>query len=715
MFFYAKKIIEAIITYYECSTPEYTYESGITYPHGADDVGFVISPDGSKAYTINASTSIITQWTLTTPKDTSSMTSSGTYDATGYVNTGQGMAISPDGTNLIVASDGGDKLVQFSMSTGFDISTISYVGENTSYSGAWNVPTQMQFDDTGNYLFINDTNVDTFFKLDLPSSYSCIGTMTTAESFKFTTDISGYVGSTQGSFIFTNSGSTLYVIDDAATTRDMWRYDLSTPYLLSSRGTATKVIDNLNTYFGVTVGDFTSYHMAVDEDDSIYINAYRNDGGDAYVVLSMTTTATSPTDYIAYWKFENNLNDETSAYALTEVGALSYTASSDGNALTGFSSANYAKATIPEFSTPTNLSYSCVFNASSFGSDITLIGMGDFSVSHDFEIHANASTLYAYYYDTTSGVQTASAPLALLTDTEYHVAVTFEENNKVVVYLNGAQVASNTCASWLDYSRQLAVGVRATATPSYPMDTNGYIDNVQIYNRVLSPCEVNAIYNSYLNVPTDYIAYWKFEDNLTDETTTYNGTNAGSVTFVTGVDGKAANFPSDNTGWSDLGSITSADSLSFSTSQKATFSFLFEDLRNTGDSFGRILDKSTGGDGAGGYAIYTSSTATTTNINVKIDASTNTATAGYTKTGFVHVVITIDTSINTIKIYIDDVLVTTSTGITKTFPTTTANARIGNWQTDSSRELSGKLDDFRVYDRVLSSMEITALYNSYGL
>jgi len=67
------------------------------------------------------------------------------------------------------------------------------------------------------------------------------------------------------------------------------------------------------------------------------------------------------------------------------------------------------------------------------------------------------------------------------------------------------------------------------------------------------------------------------------------------------------------------------------------------------------------------------------------------------------------------KIYIGDETNSPTVELTGThdgtFETTSANMEIGGWS-DSSRFLDGRMDDIRVYDKELSSSEVTSIYDN---
>ena len=75
-----------------------------------------------------------------------------------------------------------------------------------------------------------------------------------------------------------------------------------------------------------------------------------------------------------------------------------------------------------------------------------------------------------------------------------------------------------------------------------------------------------------------------------------------------------------------------------------------------------------------------------------------------------HVVITQNTSNNVKKIYVDNTLKATSTS-TINNTNVTYSLIIGGYQTYNNSVLNGKLDQIRVFNKVVSASEVTTLYN----
>jgi len=79
------------------------------------------------------------------------------------------------------------------------------------------------------------------------------------------------------------------------------------------------------------------------------------------------------------------------------------------------------------------------------------------------------------------------------TDTNYHHWVSTYDisSNSRKIYRDGVVVASDTASSSYNGSAILTIGARCCNNDFF----HGIIDNVRIYNRVLSSDEIQAIYN----------------------------------------------------------------------------------------------------------------------------------------------------------------------------------------------------------------------------
>ena len=132
------------------------------------------------------------------------------------------------------------------------------------------------------------------------------------------------------------------------------------------------------------------------------------------------------------------------------------------------------------------------------------------------------------------------------TDTWHHIAVVVNKisgsDTQYKLYVDNSAISLNALGGFavseanhnaFDSSGEfLAIG--ASNDDGTPDNfTNGNIDEVAIFNKVLSGSEVSAIYNSGL--PKDESAhdglfmYYRFEDDVNDTAGTSNGTNNGAT------------------------------------------------------------------------------------------------------------------------------------------------------------------------------------------
>ena len=197
---------------------------------------------------------------------------------------------------------------------------------------------------------------------------------------------------------------------------------------------------------------------------------------------------------VAYWRFDDNGNDELGTYNLSTVGSVTYNNGLFGKAFTNNNTAGIRMESpnATDFSDLTdNFSVSvwCFLNGTTtegiIGKFNSTANRRSWLVTVNGDIELNVST---------NG--TAAVTLGSTTNTTliWHHAVMVVSNAYVRLYVNGNVSAEQQLNSALysNSSDKLAVG--ATVNNTSPMD--GAIDEVLIYNRVLSSAEVLELYNN---------------------------------------------------------------------------------------------------------------------------------------------------------------------------------------------------------------------------
>ena len=129
--------------------------------------------------------------------------------------------------------------------------------------------------------------------------------------------------------------------------------------------------------------------------------------------------------------------------------------------------------------------------------------------------------VYPAYHDGYSGSSyggiSESSLGATATGTWYHLVAVFDGTatgnaNRLKIYLNGAQKTfdsfSGTVPSTIPYGNHPTWIGRPSYGSTYQKNFNGKIDEVSIWNRVLSDSEISALYNSGTGATPDNAPAW---------------------------------------------------------------------------------------------------------------------------------------------------------------------------------------------------------------
>lgn len=156
---------------YDFGTP---YDvSTLSFVNGSSPIhnflnGYDIKPDGTKIWTVSTD-GIIREYDLTTP-----------YNPTTFVSTQSALiddvttdhlspSFSRDGTKLYVFCNGApDSVSQYSLSTPWDISTLSFVSNRGTFSGS---SADFRISDDGSHFFFVHTNDARYLQYDLSTPY----------------------------------------------------------------------------------------------------------------------------------------------------------------------------------------------------------------------------------------------------------------------------------------------------------------------------------------------------------------------------------------------------------------------------------------------------------------------------------------------------------------------------------------------------------------
>ena len=318
----------------------------------------------------------------------------------------------------------------------------------------------------------------------------------------------------------------------------------------------------------------------------------------------------------------------------------------------------------------------------------------------------------------------------------YHVFVT-NSLTEQKIYVNGQlyDLVTGNCTgyNWLSGSSfptppVVTFGRRNTLNSGAIQTFNGAVDDFLVYNRVLTPTEIQGIYNptTVVNpvIPTSgLVARYGFDGSGNDLSGNNRNVTTNNVTYVTdrnGTPNSAIKF-SGSTG--SYAEITGANVASFQNNQYSFGGWVRVDAMTT-NSFGTVFQV------AGGsaeqivgpvntttpqsFAAWTYSTPTSCMPSVNAYTRSFTFTTGT----WYHVFVT--NSLTEQKIYVNGQLYTTVSGNCTgynwangtSFPTVIEFGRRNTSGSGAIQTFNGAVDDFLVYNRVLTPTEIQSITQS---
>ena len=238
----------------------------------ANDVrGVFFKPDGTKIYTCEFG-DYIREATLSTAWDISTHGSADHSMQTNQTHNGNpaGLFIGNDGAELYVTEiSNGDHVVQYSMSTAWDLSTASYTRKFDVSTQETN-PRGVSFSEDGTLMFINGSNSD-INKYTLSTAWN----ISTATYSQTSSSYNSLTTAALGMFMKPD-GTKFYLVDSANDKIHQW--DMTTAYDISSDIGSTTDDD-----FSVTSQETVPWSMYISPDGNrLYVGGGTGNGVDQY-------------------------------------------------------------------------------------------------------------------------------------------------------------------------------------------------------------------------------------------------------------------------------------------------------------------------------------------------------------------------------------------------------------------------------------------------
>jgi 6-phosphogluconolactonase (cycloisomerase 2 family) len=164
----------SLSTGFDLSTASYDSVSFSTASQDDFPMGVLFSPDGTKMYIVGLSNKKIFQYSLTTAYDLSTASYSNISFSTLNEDTGvYDIAFNGDGTKMyaLAGSATNDAVFQYSVSTAYNVSTATYDSVSFSVASQSTAPQGFRFNSDGTQLFIIGQSENAVFQYSLSTAF----------------------------------------------------------------------------------------------------------------------------------------------------------------------------------------------------------------------------------------------------------------------------------------------------------------------------------------------------------------------------------------------------------------------------------------------------------------------------------------------------------------------------------------------------------------
>ena len=195
-------------TAFDLSTASYNSVSFSVASQNTTPGGMYFNADGTKMYVIG-NDDVVYQYSLSTAFDLSTASyDSVSFDASNQGTGMQGAVFNLDGTKMYMADLANDSLFQYSLSTGFDVSTASYNNVSFSVASQETLPRDMALNSDGTKLYMVGNASDNVFQYSLSTAYDLSTASYDSVSFSVATQAQEIQA-----FTFNADGTKMYIVD----------------------------------------------------------------------------------------------------------------------------------------------------------------------------------------------------------------------------------------------------------------------------------------------------------------------------------------------------------------------------------------------------------------------------------------------------------------------------------------------------------------------
>jgi len=181
--------------------------------------------DGTKMFVTGNSGDDVNEYTLSTGFDVSTASFVDSFSVAAQETSPSGIVFNNDGTKMFVTGLSGDDVNEYTLSTGFDVSTASFV-DSFSVAAQETIPTGIAFNNDGTKMFVTGTLSDGVNEYTLSTGFD-VSTASFVDSFSVAAQETSLSG-----IVFNNDGTKMFVTGLSGD--DVNEYTLSTGFDVST-------------------------------------------------------------------------------------------------------------------------------------------------------------------------------------------------------------------------------------------------------------------------------------------------------------------------------------------------------------------------------------------------------------------------------------------------------------------------------------------------
>tara|TARA_R100000808_G_C2153861_1_gene164467 strand:+ start:94 stop:3549 length:3456 start_codon:yes stop_codon:yes gene_type:complete len=191
-------------TGFDVSTSSYSQNFSVSSQEASpQDVAF--NTDGTKMFILGNTGVDVNEYTLSTGFDVSTASYSQNFSISGQESYPRGLTFNTDGTKMFVVGNSADKVSEYALSTGFDVSTASY-SQNFDVGAQDTVPRGIAFNASGTTMFILGSTGDDVNEYTIAPSSVTLGTGSFASG-----DVGKCIEANSGKFVLISTGGAITI------------------------------------------------------------------------------------------------------------------------------------------------------------------------------------------------------------------------------------------------------------------------------------------------------------------------------------------------------------------------------------------------------------------------------------------------------------------------------------------------------------------------